>query len=129
MRAPWPLDIQVAGYKGFVQRGNFLDLVPTVAEADIVTLDRVICCYPDAPALVGLSAARARHLYGVVYPQYGWLNKVFVTGANVMFRLRRCTMRSFLHPPDVVDAIVRSHGLQRRFYRESFPWQIVVYSR
>ena len=111
------------------QHGNFIDAAPTVADADIVTLDRVICCYPDAQALVGLSAARARHLYGLVYPQYGWLNKVFVTGANVVFRLRRCAMRSFLHRSDMVDAIVQSHGLQRRFHRKSFPWQIVVYSR
>jgi magnesium-protoporphyrin O-methyltransferase len=111
------------------QHGNFIDVAPAVADADIVTLDRVICCYPDAQALVSLSAARARHLYGVVYPQYGWFNTVFVAGLNVVFRLRRCAMRSFLHRPEVVDAIVRSHGLQRRFYRTSFPWQIVVYSR
>jgi hypothetical protein len=38
-------------------------------------------------------------------------------------------MRSFVHQPDMIDAIVRSHGLQQRFYRKSFPWQIVVYGR
>lgn len=109
--------------------GNFIDVAPTVADADIVTLDRVICCDPDAQALVALSAARARHLYGVVYPLDGWLNKVFVTGVNLVFWLRRCAMRSFLHRPEMIDAIVRSHSLQQRFYRKSFPWQIVVYSR
>jgi len=94
-----------------------------------VTLDRVICCYPDAQALVDLSAARARHLYGVIYPQFGWFNKVFVMSVNLAFRLRKCAMRSFVHQPDMIDAIVRSHGLQQRFYRKSFPWQIVVYGR
>jgi magnesium-protoporphyrin O-methyltransferase len=59
-----------------------------------VTLDRVICCYPDVQALVGLSAARARHLYGVVYPQDGWFNQLFVASVNLVFRLRRCAMRS-----------------------------------
>jgi hypothetical protein len=109
--------------------GNFVDLAPNVAEADIVTLDHVICCYHDVQALVDLSAARARQLYGLVYPQYGWLNKVVNTGINLSLWLTRNPMRSFLHRPDMVDAIVRSHGLRHRFHRNSFPWQIVIYGR
>jgi hypothetical protein len=125
---------QEAERRGYADRvsyyhGDFIDLAPTVADADIVTLDRVICCYPDAQALVDLSSARARHLYGVIYPQFGWFNKVFVMGVNLAFRLRKCAMRSFVHQPDMIDAIVRRHGLQQRFYRKSFPWQIVVYGR
>ena len=38
--------------------GNFVDLATDIAPADIVTLDRVICCYDDMQALVGLSSAR-----------------------------------------------------------------------
>jgi tRNA A58 N-methylase Trm61 len=108
---------------------NFIDIASDIAEADIVTLDRVICCYPDAQALVSLSAARAKHLYGVVYPQYRWLNKVFVSSANLYLQVRGCAMRSFLHRPETVEAIVRRHSLKQRFHRKSFPWQIVVYGR
>ena len=49
--------------------GDFVALAPEIPSADIVTLDRVICCYRDMPALVAQSAARARKLYGVVYPR------------------------------------------------------------
>src|SRR5262249_4126018 len=52
--------------------GNFVDLAPTIAPADVVTLDRVICCFDDMPALVGLSAARARKWYGIVIPRDTW---------------------------------------------------------
>ena len=41
------------------QHGNFVDLAAQITPADIVTLDRVVCCYPDMEKLVGLSAARA----------------------------------------------------------------------
>src|SRR5688500_17373791 len=40
--------------------GDFVDLAERVPLADVVTLDRVICCYPDMPALVEASATRAR---------------------------------------------------------------------
>src|SRR5947199_213845 len=48
--------------------GNFVDLAATLPPADIVTLDRVICCYHDMPALVERSSAKAARLYGLVYP-------------------------------------------------------------
>jgi Methyltransferase domain len=44
------------------QAGDFVALADRVAPADVVTLDRVICCYPDMEALVGRSADRARRL-------------------------------------------------------------------
>ena len=39
--------------------GDFVRRAAEIDTADIVTLDRVVCCYPDAEALVGLSAIRA----------------------------------------------------------------------
>src|SRR5712671_2640325 len=44
--------------------GNFVEVAPEVAPADIVTLDRVLCCYPDMPALVTASISHAKQLYG-----------------------------------------------------------------
>ena len=49
--------------------GDFLELAETIPPADIVTLDRVINVYPDWKRLIHLSAARARRLYGLVYPR------------------------------------------------------------
>jgi hypothetical protein len=46
------------------QQGDFVALAPQLPQADIVTLQKVICCYPDMRALVGLSSARAGKLYG-----------------------------------------------------------------
>ncbi len=48
--------------------GDFVARAPTIAPADLVVLDRVVCCYPDMDALVRQSVARARLRYGLVYP-------------------------------------------------------------
>jgi len=109
--------------------GNFVDLAGDIAPADIVTLDRVICCYPDMEKLVGLSVARARKLYGVVYPRDTWWVKVGLALENLFFRLRRNPFRTFSHPTVAVEAIVTRSGLQRRFYRQTLIWQVVVYAR
>ena len=50
------------------RHGNFVEIAEDVQEANIVTLDRVICCYHDLESLVDLSSRRATELYGIVYP-------------------------------------------------------------
>ncbi len=107
--------------------GDFVELAPQIESADIVTLDRVICCYGDLESLVGLSSARARKLYGLVYPRETWWVKLGVALINLGCRLRWQAFRVFVHPAEAVEAIVRSHGLERRFYRQTFIWQVVVY--
>src|SRR5690606_33180807 len=75
--------------------GDFLDVHEELPEADIVTLDRVVCCYPDMPGLIDASAAHARTALGVVYPlDAGWVRGVFRL-INVIQRLRRHPFRVF----------------------------------
>lgn len=111
------------------QHANFVDVAPQIAPADIVTLDRVICCYHDMPTLVGLSVAKAEKLYGLVYPRDTWWLRAGISIANLYFRVVRNPFRSFVHPTQEVDAIVRGKGFERRFYKTSGVWQVVVYAR
>jgi hypothetical protein len=124
-------EAQRRGYSEQVSyyQGNFVDLAEEVAPADIVTLDRVICCYPDMQKLVGLSSARARKLYGLVYPRDIWWIKIGLAVGNFFFKLRRSAYRGFVHPTRMVEAVIGNHGLERRFYRQTLFWQIAIYSR
>lgn len=119
------------GYKDRVtyQHGNFVELAPDVAPADVVTLDRVICCYHDMPGLVGASASKALRLYGLVYPRDNRLARVFVAGANLIFRLQRNPFRLFAHHTRDVEAVLRKEGLERRYQGAAGPWQVAVYTR
>jgi len=109
--------------------GDFVALAPTLSAADVVTLDRVICCYDNMLELVSRSAARAGALYGAVYPRDSWWLRLFMRAQNLVMRARRTPMRFFIHPTAQVDATIRAQGLERRFYRASGPWQVVVYAR
>ncbi len=110
-------------------QGDFVHLAPQIGDADVVTLDRVICCYPDLDALIGLSAARARHLYGLVYPRERWWLKLAFRVVNLVCRLRHHPFRIFLHPARAIDALVASHGLAPRFHENFLVWQVVLYER
>ena len=105
------------------------DLAPDLPAADVVSLDRVICCYPDMPALVDASAAHARRLYGFVAPRERWLTRVGLALANAFFRARKNPFRVFVHSLDAVDRRLRSQGLAPRRARRTLLWEVRVYER
>ena len=109
--------------------GNFVDLASQISSADIVTLDRVICCYHDMPALVGLSVSKAGKLYALVYPRDTWWIRAAISVGNLYLRVARNPFRGYVHGTQAVDTLVRGHGLQQRYYRTTLLWQFVVYAR
>jgi hypothetical protein len=111
------------------QYGNFVDLAADIPQCDIVTLDRVICCYPDVEDLVEKSSALAGKLYGVVYPLNNRKVRFLGVLENLIYRFHRSSFRYFVHPTDVVEDIVRRNEFERCFYREIGKWQIVVFGR
>jgi magnesium-protoporphyrin O-methyltransferase len=109
--------------------GDFVSLASSIPEADIVTLDRVICCYDDVKALVSLSASKARRLYGAVYPRSTWWVRLPLFIENLVYRLRRSPFRAFVHPSQLVDRLIRDAGLSLVYQRNTLLWQVVVYQR
>jgi hypothetical protein len=112
------------------QAGDFVELADRVEPADVVTLDRVICCYPDMEALVGRSADRAQRLYGLVYPRDTWWVAVGFGCMNLFLRVARRAFRVHLHPTSAVDAVARRHGLTPKLATRAGPvWQVALYRR
>ncbi|MFL5488281.1 MAG: class I SAM-dependent methyltransferase [Gemmatimonadaceae bacterium] len=118
------------GHRGSVTflHGDFVELAPQIAPADIVTLDRVICCYPDMEELVDASAAKARRLYGAVYPRERWVFKVWIAVENLFRRVRGNPFRTYIHPIGAIESILKRHGLERRWVRDTFGWRVAVYA-
>lgn len=123
-----------AGKRGNRERvkyvhGNFVELAPEIEPADIVTLDRVLCCYPDMPALVKASASHARDLYGVIYPRDIWWMRFAGKAMNLWFWIQRNPFRFFVHPQAAVDSAIRANGFAQRYHQNSGMWQVVLYGR
>jgi len=111
-------------------QGDFVELAASIPSADVVTLDRVVCCYHDMTNLVSLSANKAKRLYGLVYPRDRWWVKVgMLILYNLRFSLQGIPFRIFVHPNHAVETLIRESGLQLRFARNMGPWQVLVFAR
>ena len=112
------------------QHGDFVDLAEELPSADIVTLDKVICCYDDMEELVRLSAGRAQRLYGAVYPRDVWWVKAGFNALNAVLSLFRRHFRTFIHPTHRVERLLRERGfIEQKYIRYSGIWQVVVFGR
>ena len=111
------------------RHGDFVALANEVEAADVVTLDRVICCYPDVRGLVGRSAQHARRLYALVYPVDRWWTRGVARIMNFITMLSRSDYRMHVHSELLVDRLIRDAGLEPRYRHAGLVWQTVVYAR
>ena len=107
--------------------GDFVERAGEIEAADLVTLDRVVCCYPDMPALVGSAARLTRRALGLVMPRGTRFMRAGVAVANLFLRLRRHPFRIYVHDPREVEAVLGEHGLERRYVREGLAWRVAVF--
>ena len=111
-----------------VLRGDFVTLSREIPPADVVTLDRVICCYPNVEQLVTTSVAHARRAYGIVIPREHGLTRLMAMGINFVFRISRSEFRFYIHPWRDIEQLIGRAGLSLHSVRETAIWRVAVFT-
>jgi methyltransferase family protein len=118
-----------SGFEDRVERRvmDFAEVAASVDAADVVVLNRVICCYPDLPKLAGAAAEHAREVLVLSFPRERWWTKLAVAVANLPMRLAR--FRIFVHPVRLLRSVTADHGLRPAVDHPSFFWQVAAFER
>jgi magnesium-protoporphyrin O-methyltransferase len=108
---------------------DFTDVADGLPEADIVTLDRVVCCYPDFHRLLTAAALKSRRVLAMTYPRETWYTRVALSLENALQKLRGDRFRGFLHPIREMDGLLKDSGMARVFLKRLMVWELAVYTR
>jgi magnesium-protoporphyrin O-methyltransferase len=108
---------------------DFAEAGTEVGTADVVVLNRVICCYPDMPKLAGAAAEHARGMLVMSFPNNRWWSELGLSFGNFAFGLFRIQFRVFLHAPDAILAEVERHGFKTTFNERGLLWQVAAFER
>jgi hypothetical protein len=106
--------------------GDAVDLVPRLAPADLVTLDRVLCCYPDLEPLLGATTAKARRYWVASFPRERWFIRMKMRWDNARRMRAGSQFRSYLHPVSRVYSLLASAGFTSLQVRRGPYWEIVL---
>ena len=109
--------------------GDFVELAPEIPQVDIVTLDRVICCYHDWDQLVRLSTAKARRVYAAAYPRDGWWVRALLWFENVIHRARGTSFRTYAHPVGRIHELINDAGFEAVSVEKTLVWRVEIYRR
>jgi magnesium-protoporphyrin O-methyltransferase len=109
--------------------GDFAATADTLPDADVVTLDRVVCCYPDLEALLRGAAARARRMVAFTYPRDTWYVRAAVVLENSWYWLRRDSFRAFVHSPERMASVLEASGFVRAARHATLQWAFDLYRR
>ena len=108
---------------------DFTDVAASLPDVDIVTLDRVVCCYPDFHTLLAAAASKSRLVLAMTYPRQTWYTSLFLRLENVLQAIRGDPFRGFLHPIGEMDRLLQDSGMIRVFLKRLFVWELAVYKR
>ena len=111
------------------RRGDAVALADEIPEADLVALDRVVCCYPRMEALVGVAADRTRRRLGMVLPRDDAWIRAGVGLSNAWSALVRDPFRVHVHRTADVLAVAAAHGLTPASRHHGTFWQTLVLDR
>ena len=109
--------------------GDFAATATSLPDADIVTLDRVVCCYPDVEALLRGAATRARRMVAFTYHPDRWYLHAAVAMENSWYRLNQKAFRAFVHSPDRMASVLASAGFSRAARHATLQWAVDLYHR
>ena len=123
--------LREAGLEERVERRvmDFAAAGAAVEGADIVIMNRVICCYPDMPRLAGTASDHARELLVMSFPRRTWWMQVAMFLGNTILSATRREFHIFLHPPGSILATSERRGLRTVLNKSGVVWTVAALRR
>lgn len=108
---------------------DFAEAAGDVEAADIVIMNRVLCCYPDMPKLAGAAAAHARQVLVLSFPRGTCWTRLGLALANLVLRITRRGFQVFVHRPERILATAEDRGLKATLNHAGIFWHVVALRR
>ncbi len=109
--------------------GDFVELAADIPSADLVAMDRVVCCYPDVDALIGRAAERTRRRLAITLPPDLRIARAVIRVLNAWEWLTRSKLRIYGHSHARVVAAARAAGLVPVSSSAVGSWRLLLFER
>ncbi len=108
-------------------RADFLHVSSQLAQASIVTMDRVLCCFPAYEPLLNEAMQHAGSCLALSYPRDLRHIRALFWLDNFIRRVRGNPFRAFVHPVAKVEEVIAAAGFRLASRRRTFLWHVDVY--
>lgn len=100
-----------------------------VSPADVVILNRVVCCYADYAGLLSAAGSHARSLLVMSHPTANPFTRLWLRMENWSHVVRDREFRAYPHDPAAMVAIHERNGLRLVMEHRGPTWSIAGFER
>lgn len=109
--------------------GDFATLDGEIGPADIVILDKVVCCYESPGLLLAAAAARCSDVCIASYPRDAVMPRMMFRTMEWLGERLGWSFHPYYHEPRVLRGLIEGLGLKRIAERKTIVWQVDVYQK
>ena len=107
-------------------QGDFTEVSSALPKVDTLTLDKVICCYPNYKNILEAATKKA-NVIALSYPMDGIIADAF-RGLGVLYmKAKGNPFRPYVHSVSDIRLTMRNLGYKRENHTLSFPWIVETY--
>ncbi len=109
--------------------GDLVDLSRELPPVELVSMDRVVCCYPYLEELLRTAASLTKERMALSYPKEMLLTRIGFPLVDFGLRLWGKSFQIYLHPRNEIHRILEEEGLQLRESKNNFLWHGETFER
>ena len=111
------------------QEGDFVEQASRVQNADIVVLDKVLCCYEFPDRLLEQASLKTKEFLAISFPSSSILASFSFRLMQWLGRVLRWSFHPFYHDPAELVRLVQDRSFAQVFAGRTAIWQIMVFRR
>lgn len=120
--------------KGWQNKAAFLegdinDVVNEIDKNDFVTLDKVVCCYPDYELILNNATAKCNEYLALTFPMSGFISRAINKIGSIYFWIKKSEFKTYIHSNKMMEQLIESNGFTPIHKSIKFPWRVQVYRR
>jgi hypothetical protein len=129
-----PYARELARERGLEERTSFriadvLDDPESVAAAEVVVMNRVVCCSPDGVELAGVAARLALRTLVFSFPRDAFWLRAGLRLVNLGLRVTGGSFRVFAHPREALLGAASAQGLSLAESGRGAIWEFAAFTR
>ncbi len=109
--------------------GDFTTKAKELPKVDHVTLDKVICCYPDYESIINQACTKTLNTVSLSYPMDGSIANIFRSMGVLFMKLTGNPFKPYIHNVSSVRKLFIENGFKVKEKELSFPWHIETYAK
>jgi len=109
--------------------GDCTDVYGQIENADYITLDKVVCCYPNYREILESTCDKSISHVSLSYPMDGVISQAVAGLGGLFFKFIKNPYRPFVHPVKEIRTVFAKKGFERISHSVAFPWHIETYTK